>query len=264
MEAYVLGIGILGPGLPTWSEGAMILNGTAPYRDSKPFRLEPALLPPTERRRAGRTVQLAIQVAQEAMQDAPIPAESVTTVFGSSDGDLQTMHELCLALSQSGKVISPTRFHNSVHNAAAGYWSIATGARTPSTSISCYDSTFAASLVEALCQISSDVGAVLVVAYDYPAPEPLLSKRTVPAPFGVALLLSRSLSGSPRGHLRVTLQDKYPESELTNPHLESVRRQVPAARSLPLLASLARNETDVVYLDYLDTTSLKLEVRSCR
>ena len=38
----------------------------------------------------------------------------------------QVIHEICEALATDEREVSPTRFHNSVHNASAGYWGIAT------------------------------------------------------------------------------------------------------------------------------------------
>ena len=49
--------------------------------------------------------------------------------------------------------ISPTRFHNSVHNAAAGYWGIATGATAAANALCAYDASFGAGLLEALTQV---------------------------------------------------------------------------------------------------------------
>ena len=58
-------------------------------------------------------------------------------------------HQICEALARPEREVSPTSFHNSVHNAPAGYWSIATGSRLASTSICAYDVSFAAGLLEA-------------------------------------------------------------------------------------------------------------------
>jgi hypothetical protein len=51
------------------------------------------------------------------------------------------------------KMVSPTLFHNSVHNTPAGYFSIATGIQTASVSLSAGDNTFSAGLIEALTQV---------------------------------------------------------------------------------------------------------------
>ena len=54
----------------------------------------------------------------------------------------------------SPHTISPTRFHNSVHNAAAGYWTIGAGCMQATTALSAYDATFAEGLLEALAQLA--------------------------------------------------------------------------------------------------------------
>ena len=40
-----------------------------------------------------------------------------------------TIHAVCTALTEPDYPVSPTRFSNSVHNAPAGYWSIAAKVR---------------------------------------------------------------------------------------------------------------------------------------
>src|SRR6266852_1178381 len=48
---YVLGIGILGPGLPNWGAARRILSNEQPYRYELPPEPRPELLPPNELRR---------------------------------------------------------------------------------------------------------------------------------------------------------------------------------------------------------------------
>ena len=91
----------------------------------------------------------------------------------------------------SERLISPTRFHNSVHNAAAGYWSIAYGCTEASTSLCAGDASFGAGLLEALAQLAAVAPAVLLLAYDADYPPPLHAKRPIADAFGVALLLTR-------------------------------------------------------------------------
>ena len=45
--------------------------------------------------------------------------------------------------------------------------------------------------------------------------------------------------------------------------LDSLRRSIPAARSLPLLAQLARRSTGRVVLDYLGGRGLAVELSAC-
>ena len=66
----------------------------------------------------------------------------------SSDGDGEIVHRLCTALASPAAEVSPTDFHNSVHNAATGYWSIGAHSSAPSTALCAYDGSFAAGLLE--------------------------------------------------------------------------------------------------------------------
>ena len=156
MRVYLDGVGLWAPGLTGWSASRGILAGREPYRDMPLTRPAPAILPQTERRRSDNTVLLAIQAGQDAIEHAAVNPHDVATVFASSDGDMEIIHDLCTALAQPERLVSPTRFHNSVHNAAAGYWSIATGSQQASTSLSCYDATFVAGLVESTAQVAGE------------------------------------------------------------------------------------------------------------
>ncbi len=82
-------------------------------------------------------------------------------VFASSDGDGDIVHRLCTALATPAAAVSPTDFHNSVHNAATGYWSIGAHSQAPSTAICAYDGSFSAGLLEAACQIAVEARPVL-------------------------------------------------------------------------------------------------------
>ncbi|MET0042628.1 MAG: beta-ketoacyl synthase chain length factor, partial [Candidatus Thiodiazotropha sp. 6PLUC3] len=80
------------------------------------------------------TIKIALQAAEEALRDYS-DSEGVLSVFSSSEGDLDIIDQICLALSQEDRPVSPTQFHNSVHNAPAGYWSIGSGSHQGSTSL---------------------------------------------------------------------------------------------------------------------------------
>jgi hypothetical protein len=159
-------------------------------------------------------------------------------------------------------MISPTRFHNSVHNAAAGYWSIATRSKAASNALCAFDVSFAAGLLEAVTQVVVDQTRVLLVAYDAQYPPPLFVKRPIPEAFGVAFVLAPQASGGSLGRLTVRLADARPD-RMSNTDLEGLRASVPAARSLPLLRQLAVREPGVVNIEYLDGRSLAVEVDPC-
>lgn len=189
--------------------------------------------------------------------------EQLPTVFATSGGDLELAHEICTTLAQPLPSVSPTRFHNSVHNAAAGYWSIATAARAPSTSLSCCDHTFAAGLLEAFCQLNSTEAAVMLVAYDWPAPAPLAEKAHMIGPCGIALALTRAPSPRPLARLTFLLCGTGSETRLDDIGLEQLRVGVPAGRALPLIAAVASRRRTTVLVDYLEDRRVRIGVQPC-
>jgi hypothetical protein len=57
---------------------------------------------------------------------------------------------------QDPLALSPTRFHHSVHNAASGYWAMASHSMAASTALSAFQNSFAAGLLEAATQCAAD------------------------------------------------------------------------------------------------------------
>lgn len=266
MQVYLNGVGLWAPGLAGWSTSREILAGREPYRDMPLSRLAPVILPQTERRRSGNTILLAIQAGQDAIQQTTVNPHDVATVFASSSGDLEIVNDLCTALSQPERLVSPTRFHNSVHNAAAGYWSIATGSQQVSTSLSCYDATFAAGLIESAAQVMGDDQPVLFVAYDWPPPPPLHAKRPLVAAFSVGMMLMPQRSDQSIASLSIDIvaSRKDQTSKMNNTGLDTLRLGNPAARALPLLAVIARQQSTAIILDYLDGISVQVKVTHLR
>ncbi len=256
--AWISGIGLLGPGLRDWPGGAAILAGDAPWVPANTVLSAPQQLPAAERRRSVRVVKLALTVGLEAVAAAGADASSLATVFSSSGGDGHNCHLICEALASDDRQVSPTRFHNSVHNAAAGYWGIATGAPTPAAVLCAFDGSFAAGLLEALVQVSVERVPSLLIAYDADYPEPLRAARPVPDAFGTALLLTPEPGATHFGRVRAGLTTAAADT-LADPSLDALRRAIPAARSLPLLAAIARGESGRIVLDYLDHSRVAVD-----
>ena len=124
--ACVCAAGVVAPGLPDWPHASVVLCGRARYAPDVMPEPTPALLPANERRRASASVRWALAAGCEALTASGLAADDVSTVFASCGGDGPITHQICEALASATREISPTRFHNSVHNAPAGYWSIAT------------------------------------------------------------------------------------------------------------------------------------------
>ena len=151
-----------------------------------------------------------------------------------------------------------------MHNAAAGYWGIATGSREPSTSLCCYDASFAAGLLEAVAQVCTERAPLGLIAYDHRYPHPLAEVRPLIADFAVALILTHEPTERTFATLNVThVHNGAASTPMSLPALEAVRAGVPAARSLPLLAAFAQAASAVVILELAGSGRLRVEVTPC-
>ncbi|MGV8990317.1 MAG: beta-ketoacyl synthase chain length factor [Thiobacillus sp.] len=262
LTAWIEGVGLLGPGLPDWPTAQDVLTGDAAYVPSPITAPPPQGLPPAERRRAGVSVKVALAVAQEAIAMGQLDARQLSTVFASSGADGDNCNAICAVLASEDRHISPTRFHNSVHNAPAGYWGIASGAMAPATVLCVYDGCFSAGLLEALTQVIVEGGTTLLIAYDSPYPEPLNAKRPLPSAMGIALALTSQKSTQSLAQIQVSLTDSKPDM-LADIGLDALRLAIPAARGLPLLQALARKQASEVVLDYIDPLRLKVAIEPC-
>jgi hypothetical protein len=261
LAGFIEGVGLLGPGIANWQAGARVLAGESPWSGARTVITALTCLPSAERRRTGVPVRIAITAGLEASSGAGRDAAVLPAIFTSSGGDGQNLHEICTALAAGERQLSPTRFHNSVHNAPSGYWGIATGATPASNALCAYDASFGAGLLEALTQMHLEQRAVLLVAYDAPYPEPLHSTRPIPDAFAVALVLAPARNQAALARLEVRLSDACADA-LADARLEALRRAIPAARSLPLLAALAQRRSATVTLDYLAPRTLSVEMHT--
>src|SRR4051812_41765136 len=187
---YIEGIGFWASRLPGWDAARAILRGEAAAPATAQTRPAPALLPPAERRRAPDTVAVSLEVASRACEVAKRDPKLMASVFASTHGDLAISDALCDTLAKTPLLTSPTKFHNSVHNAAAGYWTIATGCLKPYTSLSGYTFTFGEGLLEAASQVLSEGSPVLYVAFDIEARGPVGTMQPSRGVFAGALVLA--------------------------------------------------------------------------
>jgi len=82
-----------------------------------------------------------------------------------------------------------------VHNAAAGYWTIATGCRAASSALTAFDASFAAGLLEAATQCAADERPVLLVAFDVQAVGALASVTRSDGLLATALVIAPADAG---------------------------------------------------------------------
>jgi hypothetical protein len=259
LTAWIDGIGLIAPGLPDWATASAVLRGEQALVAAPTVLPVPTSLPSAERRRASRVIKLTLGVGLEAVVHAQADVSTLATVFSASGADGHNCHAMCEQLATDDRQISPTRFHNSVHNAAAGYWGIATRAMAPCQVLCAFDASFGAGLIDALGQVVLDRQPTLLIAYDSEYPEPLRAKRDTPDCGGVALLLSPERGPHSLARIQVSPTNAAAQT-LSEPALETLRQQIPALRALPLLRALSKGESGTVVLDYLATMQLQVEV----
>ena len=274
MRLGIAGIGVIAPGMDAWvsttgQSAKNILQGQTVYTDGSGLApMSPTLLPANERRRTTPLIKLALCCAQQVLiQIDPasinIKAKNLASVFASSCGDLQIVDLVMNALLMEGKPVSPTHFHNSVHNAPAGYCSIATGSHAASTSLSAFDDSFAVGLLEAATQVIVEQQDVLLVAYDMPPPPVLSPFRPMQAAFATALILTHENADHLHAVIDLEISNERQISQMSDVNLENLRAGNPAARSLPLLQLLAREEKGTVYIPYPHAQSLQIALSPC-
>lgn len=240
MKLTVQAIGVLGPGLDDWASALAVLRGEAALPAAATAVPPPLRLPPAERRRVGQSVRLALAVAEQVFAQVPHAPATTASVFASSGGDGENCDALCRSLAEDVPHASPTRFTNSVHNAPAGYWSIAAGATGASTSVCAFDASFAAGLLEAAIYACCEDEPVALIAYDMLYPQPLHALRPVLAPFAAALVLVPGHATSGLARIELSGYGAGTPAAAATPALEALRVGVPAARCLPLLEAIAR------------------------
>jgi hypothetical protein len=242
LSAHIEGIGFWAHGLPSWEAARTYARG-GPLPEAAPARPAPQVLAANERRRAPESVAVALEVAHAACIAAGRDPRSLPAVFASAHGDLAITDYMCATLASEPAALSPTRFHNSVHNAAAGYWTIGTGCVQPATALSAGSASFAQGLLEALLQLQAGAAAVLLVGYDAAATGPLAAIIPSGGLLGAALVLAPpSRPGGPT--LQVALVDG--EAPAARGPLARLAGANAMAPMLPLFQALACGDAAAV------------------
>ena len=259
---YVAGVGLVASGLPSWSAAVPVLTGVQAWEAGEIELPSPIMLPKNERRRASPTIRIALEAVRQAVEASGFAPRELPAFFGSSVGDGDVLDVLVRTVTGGEERVSPTLFHNSVHNAPSGYWSIASGSHAPSLSIGAFDATAAATLLSAAVQARRQ--AVLVCIYDAAVPEPLRAVRSITLPFGAALVLSPEPTRSTLARIAMRLGDRaLAPTGLRAPGLATLLEGNPAACLLPLLEALARRQTCEVVIPWEDAPPLAIALTPC-
>jgi hypothetical protein len=212
----------------------------AEFRASLPFPafdINRETIPPLLRRRSSQAMQLAFSSAAAACEQARRSPATLPSVFASVAGEIQTTDLLCSELVKPEGVISPSAFHNSVQNTAAGYWSIAQQCTQPASALAAGFDTFAMALLEAWCQLSCQGGELLLVCYDETWPAYLAPDSGRPA-FACALVLA---AGAVEGSI-VQIGRPQPGDAAFPPAWAPLADSMPILAAIPLLSSVSTGE----------------------
>lgn len=244
------------PEWPHWDLAAPALRDEpAPAADG-PRRPSPRLLAANERRRAPDSVLMALQVAEDACAAAAQDPAALPSVFTSAHGDLAIVDALCRTLAQDPLLLSPMRFHHSVHNAASGYWAIGCRSHEASTAVAGGAHSFAAGLLEALCQCASEGRPVLLVGCDTEALGPLQSVNHSRGLLAVALVLA------PEGGRRLSWQVQAGTGAaraLRSRAAQSLQHNA-LADALPLFEALADSGSTSLWLPLSEQGGMTLQL----
>lgn len=267
LRAWITGIGLWGPGLAGWAAGRDALADPAGRSFDDSGLPQAALLPPAERRRATPATRLSLAVAAEAIEASGLSAPVLPSVFASSAGNPEIIDGMCKAMAEGDHALSPTRFHNSVHNAAAGYYSIAAGSMRASTSLAGGDASAGAGLLEALVQAAAEGEPVLYVSCDLGYPYPLSAVRAVRGEWAVAFVMVPGDAPPARALARLgasIVAEPAPPADLGHDALEAALHENPTGRLLPLLRCLARAGHGVATLPLGEAGHLRIETDPAR
>lgn len=256
----VLGVGAWGPTFHNWSDLSALLQGKS--IDVEPNKgPKPEIIPANERRRAPLPVRLAVESSWQAAQNAGLDPVDLTSVFVSGLGDTQLTDYMCRTLASENKALSPTKFHNSVHNAAAGYWTISTGCMQAANSVAGFQESVPLTLLEAVIQCHAEQRPILMTFYDAPCSEVLRDLMKNEIAFSASIVIAPAQQAD-TGMYQAQVQQKtvdWPEFEATD-FLQTCYATNPVGRILPLLKTIAQKSQGSIELPVSADTSIKLSL----
>lgn len=186
---HLTGVGLWSPGIPN---ADAYLSGAHDESAKPPVDIVASRM----KRATSIMTRTAVEVVTQAARDAQWELDSFATVFGSAHGEIQIAAEQMVMMQEASGVVSPARFKNSVHNTAAGLFSIAAKNKGFTTAVAAGLHTFPMALFEAWALLATEEQSRVVVS---------ICEETLPMPIvgfsdhramGVAFALSRAEEGS--------------------------------------------------------------------
>jgi hypothetical protein len=226
IDLHVEGVGLAGAAADPAPAGAPALE----------------VLPAALRRRATPLARLVAEAAARAAAAAGADLATLPVVLGSAFGEIAIAVEMMASFREPGGLPSPTKFHNSVHNAAAAYLGIAAQNRGFATALAAGAETPAVALLEAATLLRAGAPRVLVVVADEPVPAPFAR----PAPWAAAAAaFVVAAEAGPRARARLS---SLRRGEAPAAPLPPALAAHPCAGGFALAAALAAGEAATVAL----------------
>ncbi|MDC8829466.1 beta-ketoacyl synthase chain length factor [Alteromonas gilva] len=251
LKCKIAGMGAWGSYFDSWDALQQLLSG-ASLPDTKNKGPKPTIIPANERRRAPLPVRLAVESSWQATQSASLDPCTLTCVFASGLGDTDLTDYMCRTLASEHKELSPTKFHNSVHNAPAGYWTISTGTMSAANSVAGYEESVSLTLVEAIIQCVTEHKPMLVTFYDAPVADvlrPILSNQESFA-FSLVIVPDDAETDGIEitAQVNVTNQQTWPALNSDSDYITAMYNANPSAKVLCLaeLITTSNGNTSVV------------------
>lgn len=195
LRATITGLGLCAPGFDHIDAfRAWRANPQRPLPEGRTAHASASRMAPTERRRAPHTIRLALEVASQALGTRD--AADVGAVFCSAFGDMANTDAILATLAEAPEQLSPTRFTHSVHNAAAGHWSMAVSSHASTSALACGRDGFASGLLAALLELEASGQPQLLVLFDAADAGALADAAPCASDFAAALLLDPDAAGA--------------------------------------------------------------------
>lgn len=153
-----------------------------------------ALLHSRLRRRTSTLTRATVTALEAALDHGGAAIDEVRFVLVSSFGEIETTVALLEQLGDPEGPVSPTKFHNSVHNTATGYLSIASGNHREATALAGGPHNLEIGVLEALTGLAQTGGDVALIFAEELLPAPF-SRGDADPSFAVALYLSAQRPG---------------------------------------------------------------------
>lgn len=256
--AYLDALTLIAPGIETEEQLHTALRARVVADFASDWKAAPESISSRARRRYSPQILLAIQVAEKI---APALSDEAAWVFGSAFGEGETLKIILDALCTPNMAIRPTRFQNSVHNAASGQWTIARSIRSAATSICGGDCTAGSSMLKALLQTQLEDRSVGMVLFDAPLPYPLNGSHRLTVPAGAGFALSPHKGPKSIAAIEYSLCDAAHSRVSTAFAQKALTTDNPVFAILPLVERLFGQGKGDVIIDLNGNQALKLKVQ---